>query len=340
MNDKSKTFKDYASGEEVRWCPGCGDYAILKTMQKTLAAENIPLEECVFVSGIGCAARFPYYMNTYGFHTIHGRAPAIATGLKMMRPELKVWIVTGDGDAMSIGGNHFMHLMRRNLDVTVLLFNNRVYGLTKGQYSPTSPVGMIAPTTPHGALDEPLSPLAVALASGATFVARALDVDSVGLQSVLQAALDHKGTAIIEIYQNCHIYNDGAFQGLSDKETRPQYQLWCEAGKPLCFGAQDNLTGLTRRDWALEPVKLEQDAKTAQNIVHHDPSNIHLAQQLVKMEYPAQPVAMGVLYQTQRPCYESQVSALSISPQSIDPLTQAKALQDLLGSGQTWEIAN
>jgi len=219
---------DFVSDQEVRWCPGCGDYAILAAMQRTMPELNIPRENVVFVSGIGCSGRFPYYMNTYGFHTIHGRAPAVATGLKITRPELSVWIITGDGDGLSIGGNHLMHLLRRNIDVKVLLFNNRIYGLTKGQYSPTSEQGKITSTSPEGSLDHPINPVAFALTAGATFVARALDVDAKGLSSVIKAAASHKGAAFIEIYQNCNIFNDGAFKNLSDKTLRDQNTHWLE----------------------------------------------------------------------------------------------------------------
>lgn len=219
---------DFVSDQEVRWCPGCGDYAILAAMQRTMPELNIPRENVVFVSGIGCSGRFPYYMNTYGFHTIHGRAPAVATGLKIARPELSVWVITGDGDGLSIGGNHLMHLLRRNIDVKVLLFNNRIYGLTKGQYSPTSEQGKITSTSPEGSLDHPINPIAFALTAGATFVARVLDVDAKGLSSVIKAAASHKGAAFIEIYQNCNIFNDGAFRNLSDKNLRDQNTQWLE----------------------------------------------------------------------------------------------------------------
>jgi 2-oxoglutarate/2-oxoacid ferredoxin oxidoreductase subunit beta len=225
------TRQDFVSNQEVRWCPGCGDYAILAAMQRTLPELGIPKENIVFISGIGCSGRFPYYMNTYGFHTIHGRAPAVASGLKMTRPELSVWVITGDGDGLSIGGNHLMHMLRRNIDIKVLLLNNRIYGLTKGQYSPTSEQGKMTNTSPEGSLDRPLNPIAFALSAGATFVARSLDIDAKGLGAVIKAAAKHKGSAFVEIYQNCNIFNDGAFANLTDKATRDQNILWLEKGE-------------------------------------------------------------------------------------------------------------
>jgi 2-oxoglutarate ferredoxin oxidoreductase subunit beta len=219
---------DFVSNQEVRWCPGCGDYAILAAMQRTMPELNIPRENIVFISGIGCSGRFPYYMNTYGFHTIHGRAPAVASGLKLINPELSVWVITGDGDGLSIGANHLMHLLRRNLDVKVLLFNNRIYGLTKGQYSPTSEQGKITSTSPEGTLDRPVNPIAFALSAGATFVARVLDVDQKNLNYLIKKAAAHKGSVFIEIYQNCNIFNDGAFANLSDKSLRDQNTVFHE----------------------------------------------------------------------------------------------------------------
>lgn len=219
---------DFVSNQEVRWCPGCGDYAILAAMQRTMPELNIPRENIVFVSGIGCSGRFPYYMNTYGFHTIHGRAPAVASGLKMANPDLSVWVITGDGDGLSIGANHLMHMLRRNFDIKVLLFNNRIYGLTKGQYSPTSEQGKVTSTTPDGSVDHPVNPIAFALSAGATFVARVLDVDQKGLNYLIKKAAAHKGSAFIEIYQNCNIFNDGAFASLSDKSLRDQNTVFHE----------------------------------------------------------------------------------------------------------------
>src|SRR5512135_2969113 len=213
------TPNDYASGLDVRWCPGCGDYAILAQMKKVLASQGIPPEKLVFISGIGCSSRFPYYMNTYGMHSIHGRAPAIATGLKTTRPDLSVWVVTGDGDGLSIGGNHLIHALRRNLDVNILLFNNRIYGLTKGQYSPTSEQGKVTKSTPMGSVDHPFNPISVALGAEATFVARSLDVEAKHLQDIIRRAYEHRGTSFVEILQNCNIFNDGAFAPLTEKDS-------------------------------------------------------------------------------------------------------------------------
>ena len=232
------TAKDFKTDQEVRWCPGCGDYAILAAVQQFMPELNIPRENIVFISGIGCSSRFPYYMNTYGMHSIHGRAPAIATGLSASRPDLSVWVVTGDGDALSIGGNHLIHALRRNVNFKILLFNNRIYGLTKGQYSPTSEIGKITKSTPAGSADSPFNPLSLALGAEATFVARTLDSDRKHLQSVLRAAAEHNGSAFVEIYQNCNIFNDGAFETLKDPATRDEYLIRLEHGQPITFGAE------------------------------------------------------------------------------------------------------
>src|SRR5690349_8892569 len=234
------TAKDFATDQEVRWCPGCGDYSILAQVQKVMPTLGIARENIVIVSGIGCSSRFPYYMNTYGMHSIHGRATAIASGLKASRPELSVWIVTGDGDSLSIGGNHTIHLLRRNFNVNILLFNNEIYGLTKGQYSPTSQVGKVAKSTPYGSVDHPFNPLALALGADATFVARSMDRDPKHLQAMLIRANAHKGTSFLEIYQNCNIFNDGAFEIFTEKATKPEEVLFLEQGQPLVFGAQKN----------------------------------------------------------------------------------------------------
>jgi 2-oxoglutarate ferredoxin oxidoreductase subunit beta len=232
--------KDFKTDQEVRWCPGCGDYAILAAVQGFMPELGVARENIVFISGIGCSSRFPYYMNTYGMHSIHGRAPAIATGLSTSRPDLSVWVVTGDGDALSIGGNHLIHALRRNVNLKILLFNNRIYGLTKGQYSPTSEIGKITKSTPMGSLDNPFNPVSVALGAEATFVGRTLDSDRKHLTSVLRAAADHQGTALVEIYQNCNIFNDGAFDLLKDSDTRDDWTIRMEHGRPLRFGAPDS----------------------------------------------------------------------------------------------------
>jgi 2-oxoglutarate ferredoxin oxidoreductase subunit beta len=238
------TKKDFESDQDVRWCPGCGDYAILSAVQKTMPSLGIPKEDIVFISGIGCSSRFPYYMNTYGFHTIHGRAPALATGLKLARPELKVFVVTGDGDGLSIGGNHLLHVLRRNVDVTILLFNNRIYGLTKGQYSPTSELGKVTKSTPMGSADRPLSPCSFALAAGATYVARTVDRNIAHMEETLRSASAHKGAAFVEILQNCNVYNDLAWNVLYDKESKILHECRLEHGKPIMFGPPDDRRGL------------------------------------------------------------------------------------------------
>lgn len=325
--------EDFVTNQEVRWCPGCGDYAILASVQKVMPELQIPRENIVFISGIGCSGRFPYYMNTFGFHTIHGRAPAVATGLKLMRPELSVWIVTGDGDGLSIGGNHLIHILRRNVDVKILLFNNRIYGLTKGQYSPTSEQGKITSTTPQGSLDRPLNPINIALASDATFVARVLDVDAKGLQSVLKAAAEHRGSAFVEIYQNCNIFNDGAFSHLSDKSTREDNTLWLEPGKPLIFGkGRDKGITLDGLNPVIVPLQEDSDHR---HLLVHDPatSNNLYTHLLSSLSAPEFPVPMGIFRNVQRPTYESLMAQRNSNDQ---PLTEQ--LATLLEGNQHWDV--
>jgi 2-oxoglutarate ferredoxin oxidoreductase subunit beta len=269
------TRKDFVSDQEVRWCPGCGDYAILAQVQKVMPELGIPRENIVFISGIGCSSRFPYYMNTYGFHSIHGRAPAIASGLKTFRPDLSVWVATGDGDALSIGGNHFIHVLRRNLDINILLFNNRIYGLTKGQYSPTSEQGKITKSTPFGSVDHPFNPVSVALGADGTFVARSIDVEAKHLQYLIRRAYAHRGTAFIEILQNCNIFNDGAFASLTDKDVKAEHQLVLEHGKPLIFGKNRD-KGLRMRGHSLYVVQLGNGI-TENDLVIHDENDSALA---------------------------------------------------------------
>lgn len=321
------TRQDFISNQEVRWCPGCGDYAILAAMQKLLPELNIPKENFVFVSGIGCAGRFPYYLNTYGFHTIHGRAPSVATGLKVARPELSVWVITGDGDGLSIGGNHLMHTLRRNVDVKILLFNNRIYGLTKGQYSPTSEQGKVTNTTPQGSIDRPIDPIKLALAAGATFVARALDVDAKGLQTVLQAAALHKGAAFVEIYQNCHIYNDKAFASVADKATRAANMLWLEQGRSLLFA--DGKQGIF-----LDGLKLNIREVTEENqneVLIYDQSSMVMANLLSELKVPT---PMGIFHQTNAPSYETLLSKRATT------LKRTKEdLEKLLHASHTWSAA-
>jgi 2-oxoglutarate ferredoxin oxidoreductase subunit beta len=326
---------NFATSQEVRWCPGCGDYAILASVQKIMPELEIPRENIVFISGIGCSGRFPYYMNTYGFHTIHGRAPAVVTGLKITRPDLSVWMVTGDGDALSIGGNHLIHMLRRNVDVKILLFNNRIYGLTKGQYSPTSEQGKVTNTTPHGSIERPLNPIAIALASEATFVARALDVDAKGLQAVLRAAANHKGSAFVEIYQNCNIFNDGAFAHVSEKKTREDRILWLEDGKPMVYGINRDkairLNGLTPEVINLGEHLSEQDA-----LIHHaqtlDSTPAYL---LGQMNYPDFPVPMGIFRNIQKPSYEN---LLRDRHPLLTRESREAELKKMLFSGQVWEV--
>ncbi len=329
------TRADFVSNQEIRWCPGCGDYSILASVQKVMPELGIPKENIVFISGIGCSGRFPYYMNTYGFHTIHGRAPAVATGLKITRPELSVWIVTGDGDGLSIGGNHLIHILRRNLDVNILLFNNRIYGLTKGQYSPTSEQGKITGTTPQGSIDQPLDPVSIALAAGATFVARALDIDAKGLQTILKAAANHKGTAFVEIYQNCNIYNDGAFEHLSGREFREDRTLWLEHGKPLLFGKNRD-KGIRLNGLQPEAITLT-DTLTEKDLLVHDAQQASptLAHLLTQMHFPEFPVPMGIFRNIQKPCYEQvlqQQVASEIANKGEGDLAK------LLNAGQVWDV--
>ncbi len=328
--------KHYASDQEIRWCPGCGDYAILKAVERTLADVGARPENTVFVSGIGCAARFPYYLSTYGFHSIHGRAPAIATGIKLANPDLDVWIVSGDGDALSIGGNHLLHILRRNVDVQLLLFNNEIYGLTKGQYSPTSRAGTRTPSTPEGSIEAPVSAAVFALGTGARFVARAVDTQQKHLPGVLARAHAHKGASLVEILQNCVVYNDGVFASFTDREVAADRQIHVEHGKPLRFGA-DGEKGLRLRPGTLElEVVHPGDGGVAEtDVLVHDETNRTLAGLLARMTPPAMPVALGVLYCDPTPSYERQVAAL------VDAATaghKAPDLNALLRRGHTWTV--
>ncbi|RZV49485.1 MAG: 2-oxoacid:ferredoxin oxidoreductase subunit beta, partial [Sphingomonadaceae bacterium] len=292
MNEQVKlTAKDWASDQEVRWCPGCGDYAILKAVQRTMPDLDAALADTVFVSGIGCSSRFPYYMASYGFHTLHGRACAVATGVKLANPELDVWIITGDGDALSIGGNHTMHLLRRNLDCQILLFNNEIYGLTKGQYSPTSRVGTRSPSTPYGSVDRPAMPASFALGAGARFVARGIDVNKT-LPDVLKAAHAHKGAAFIEIFQNCIVYNDDVFAPFTDRSMADEKQLWLEAGEKMPFAKGEKGIGFD-----LESKTLKVVAGDSDEVLVHDPKNRAMALLLSEMPADIFPVALGVIYE-------------------------------------------
>jgi 2-oxoglutarate ferredoxin oxidoreductase subunit beta len=332
--------KDFVSNQTVRWCPGCGDYAILDSVQKTFAGLGIPRERFVIVSGIGCSSRFPYYMNTYGFHTIHGRAPAVATGLKTARPDLSVWVVTGDGDALSIGGNHLLHAMRRNVDLKVLLFNNRIYGLTKGQYSPTSEVGKRTKTTPYGSIDRPLHPISVALAAEATFVARSADVYGVHLREVLVRAAAHRGSAFVEIMQNCPIFNDGTWDAVTDRVIRDDHRVELVQGKPLVFG-RNRERGIRMNGLQPEVVTVAREGKdggVAESalLVHDEGSaNPGLPYMLSQLGPPDFPTPVGVFRDLRFTTYEEAVHA------QIEKARQAgriSDLQTLLREGDTWEV--
>jgi 2-oxoglutarate/2-oxoacid ferredoxin oxidoreductase subunit beta len=325
--------KDFASDQEVRWCPGCGDYSILKAVQRTLAEIGTPPEQTVFVSGIGCAARFPYYIETYGFHTIHGRAPAIATGIKLQNPSLDVWVAGGDGDMLSIGGNHLLHVLRRNVDVQILLFNNEIYGLTKGQASPTSRIGTRSPSTPMGSVDRPVSATELALGAGARFVARAIDTQQKELPEVLKRAHAHKGASFVEIFQNCIVYNDGVFSHFTDREVATDRQVHVRHGEPLRFG-KDGSKGLrlTPGRFALEVVDLANGGDEA-GILVHDETDRMLATLLASMQPPTMPVALGVLFCDPAPTYEQAVWAqMEEAKHKAGPAD----LDALIRQGPTW----
>ncbi|HEX2971588.1 MAG TPA: 2-oxoacid:ferredoxin oxidoreductase subunit beta [Tepidisphaeraceae bacterium] len=325
---------DFASGSEVRWCPGCGDYSILATVKKTLAKMGADRSRTVFVSGIGCSSRFPYYMGTYGFHSIHGRAPAVATGLKLARPDLDVWIITGDGDALSIGGNHFIHLLRRNLNVKIILFNNRIYGLTKGQYSPTSEQNKKTKSSPMGAPERPIRPASVALGAEASFVARTVDVDLRHMEYVFERAAKHVGSAFIEVYQNCVIFNDGAYTYASDKEVKADNTLYLEHGKPLIFGKERN-KGIRLKGMTPEVVSLT-DGQSDGLLVHDEKAaDPTLAFMLSRMRYPEMPEAMGIFRAVDMPCYSDLVR------QQMETAVAQKGrgdLQTLLRGPESWVV--
>jgi 2-oxoglutarate/2-oxoacid ferredoxin oxidoreductase subunit beta len=338
MTDMPKfTAEDFSSDQEVRWCPGCGDYAILKCMQRTLPTLGADPANTVFVSGIGCSSRFPYYMATYGFHTIHGRAPAIASGLKLARPELDVWIITGDGDALSIGGNHTFHMLRRNLDVQILLFNNEIYGLTKGQYSPTSRTGTRSPSTPFGSVDTPANPCAFAVGAGARFVARTIDTAQAHMPIVFRRAYEHKGASFVEIFQNCIVYNDGVWAGFTEKPVAADTQLLLEHGKPMIWGKEKTKGLVLNRDTLrLEVVTIGEGGVSADAILVHDETNKAVAQMLIEMPFGPFPVALGVLYCDPAPTYESAVVKQN---QEIAAKKGAANLDKLLATGQTWTVS-
>jgi 2-oxoglutarate ferredoxin oxidoreductase subunit beta len=324
---------DFASDQEVRWCPGCGDYAILKAVQKTLADIGARPEKTVFVSGIGCSSRFPYYMATYGFHTIHGRAPAVATGVKMTNPELDVWVITGDGDGLSIGGNHMLHVLRRNVDLQILLFNNEIYGLTKGQYSPTSRVGTRTPSSPAGSVEDPVSPVQFALGAGARFIARAIDTQQKHLIAVLKAAQAHRGASFVEIFQNCIVYNDEVFAEFTGRNAADQQQVLVEHGKPMVFAGGRKGLRLNPRDLSLEVVEIGEDGAGGEEVLVHDATNRTLAGLLAAMQPPAMPVALGVLYTDPQPSFGERRG------EGPRPVASAEALNRVLRRGDTWTVA-
>ena len=329
---KEYTRKDFASDQEVRWCPGCGDYAILAALQRTLPGLGSTPESTVFISGIGCSSRFPYYMSTYGFHTIHGRAPAIATGLKLANPDLDIWVITGDGDGLSIGGNHLLHVLRRNVDLQILLFNNQIYGLTKGQYSPTSQVGQVTPSSPLGSIDQPVVPARFALGARATFVARAFDT-SKKLPDALVAAREHEGAAFIEVLQNCPVFNDGVFEMITDRKTGPAHQLWLEHGKPMTFGANgEKGLRLDAETLSLEVVTLGENGITEDDIVVHDETNASLAWMLTDLPGV---VALGVLYRQPGPVYNESATT---QRQMAEKKFGKGDLHALLRQGHTWSV--
>lgn len=336
-NDQKLTKKDFTSDREVRWCPGCGDYAILATVQTLLADLGARPESTVFVSGIGCSSRFPYYMDTYGIHSIHGRAPAIATGLAITRPELDVWVITGDGDALSIGGNHLLHALRRNVNIKILMFNNEVYGLTKGQYSPTSPLGVIKKSTPMGSIDQPLNPVSVALGAEATFVGRSIDTDRAHLSEVLTAAYQHRGAAFVEIYQNCNVFNDGAFAALKDNDLKQHNQIRLVDGQPIVFGPDNGHAVVAEPDGSM---KIVPAAEAGDRAVVHDPhrSEPTTAFALSRLAHnPIGPTPLGIFRDVERPVYDDLVR------KQIDDARAAKGPADLgalLASGNVWDVAS
>jgi 2-oxoglutarate ferredoxin oxidoreductase subunit beta len=328
--------KDFASSQDIRWCPGCGDYAILKRVQKVAAELGWRPEKTVFVSGIGCAARFPYYMNTYGFHSIHGRAPSIATGVKLANPDLNVWIVGGDGDMLSIGGNHLMHFLRRNVNAKLMLFNNRIYGLTKGQYSPTSETGKKTSSSPDGSLERPINPILVALASEAAFVGRAIAVDH-DLGPVLERAAAHRGAAIVEIYQDCNVFNHKTFHYAEDKDSKEDNLLRLEHGKPMIFGEKRD-KGIRLRGARLEAVSLDRPGNgiSVDDLLVHDETDPGLAMLLARMRYPDLPEPIGVFHALEHPTYDDLLT------QQVDEMTAERgkgSLESLFNSGDVYTIA-
>lgn len=331
------TWKDFKSDQEVRWCPGCGDYSILNVTQKVMAKIGVPPHRVVVVSGIGCSSRFPYYVKTYGFHSIHGRAPAIATGVKCANPDLMVWVVTGDGDGLSIGTNHLIHAIRRNVDINILLFNNRIYGLTKGQYSPTSELGKRTKSSPDGTIERPIWPVRMALAAQATFVARTIYSDPVHMAATLEAAARHKGTAFVEILQNCNVFNDGAYEQVADRKKAVETRIHLEHGKPIRFG-KDGCKGIIVKD--MEPVIVDlppgEEPPPGSTLIHNTQAvSPALAELLAALQPPEFPMAFGVFRDVQRPVYDQEL--LGQVQRAVEKRGRGR-LEDLLTSGTTWEV--
>lgn len=337
MSDLQYTIKDFKSENEVRWCPGCGDYAIMNSVQRAMAGMGIPKEKFAVISGIGCSSRFPYYMNTFGFHTIHGRAAAVASGVKLANPELSVWVMTGDGDAMAIGGNHFIHTIRRNIDLNIVLFNNRIYGLTKGQYSPTSERGFKSKTSPFGTIEDPFVPGQLVIGSRGTFYARSIDNNIKLSESIFHKAASHKGTSVVEVLQNCVIYNNGVHNAISNPKTRDNNQIILEHGKPMLFGAE-NEKGLTMENGKLKVVTLGENGVTEDDILVHDAEDVepslHLA--LINMALPDFPVAFGIIRSVPSPAYDIEMRAQIDAVQHSRKITK---VDELLHSGNTWEVS-
>nr|WP_319569791.1 2-oxoacid:ferredoxin oxidoreductase subunit beta [uncultured Draconibacterium sp.] len=336
MTDVKYTIKDFKSENEVRWCAGCGDFAIINAVQRTMAGMGIPKEKFAVISGIGCSSRFPYYMNTFGFHTIHGRATAVASGVKAANPELSVWVMTGDGDSMAIGGNHFIHLIRRNIDLNVVLFNNRIYGLTKGQYSPTSDRGFVSKTSPFGTVEDPFIPGQLVIGARGSFYARSIDGNLKLSQSIFEKAAEHKGTSVVEVLQNCVIFNNGIHNEITDPNHRADRQLVLEHGKPMLFGAE-NEKGLVFENGKLKVVKIGENGVTEDDILVHDAMEVdptlHLA--LINMALPDFPVAFGVIRAVPAPVYDVEMEAQIKEVQQTRKLT---CVDELLNSGNTWEV--
>ena len=325
---------DFGSDQDVRWCPGCGDYSILAQMKKVLPTLGTPREKIVFISGIGCSSRFPYYMNTYGMHSIHGRAPAFATGLKSTRPDLQVWVITGDGDGLSIGGNHLMHCIRRNIDVNIVMFNNSIYGLTKGQYSPTSPQGHVTKSTPTGSIDNPLTPLTVAISAEATFVARSIDFNVKHLGATLKRAAEHKGVSFVEVRQNCNVFNDGAWEHMTDRETKADNLIELEHGKPLVFGKEKD-KGVRMNGFTPEIVSLS-DVSESDLLIHDEKADTaHYAYMLSRLSYPEFPEPIGVFRDIDKPTYDDQIN------EHVERQVESKGAGDLaslFSAGDTWTV--